>query len=119
MTTPQLLSRKTTGVLAMPGAGQVSKPAKTKTTPEGEKVIIRRLPPGMTEDEFVEILGQEWASGRGKVGWLSFRAGKISHEWVVLFLLSRPACRDISPSLRENDEIDQFFTCYFQPFQVV
>ncbi len=88
MATPQLLSRKTTtgGVLAVaPGlvGGEAARPAKTKPVPEGEKVVIRRLPPGMTEEEFVAILGDEWRVGRGKVGWFSYQAGKISQESVL------------------------------------
>jgi len=83
MATPQLLSRKAAGVLPVSPAhmaGEAAKPAKTKTPLEGEKVVVRRLPPGLTEDEFVSILGDEWRAGKGKVGWFSYQAGKISRE---------------------------------------
>ncbi|KAL7933440.1 Smg-4/UPF3 family domain-containing protein [Trichoderma chlorosporum] len=64
------------------------KAPKTKTPHEGEKVIIRRLPPGMTEAECVSILGSEWAVGNGKVDWFSYAPGKVSNE---LSKPSRPA----------------------------
>lgn len=57
-----------------------AKPTKTKNAQEGEKVVIRRLPAGLTEDEFQTILGDEWKEGNGKVGWCSFHAGKVSKE---------------------------------------
>ncbi|KAM0244777.1 hypothetical protein ACHAQJ_010719 [Trichoderma viride] len=57
-----------------------AKAPKTRTPHEGEKVIIRRLPPGMTETEFVTILGSEWGVGNGKVDWFSYATGKVSNE---------------------------------------
>ena len=45
--------------------------------------MIRRLPPGMTEAEFVSILGNEWELGKGKVDWFEFAQGKISTEYVA------------------------------------
>lgn len=59
------------------------KPAKSKAHSEGEKLVIRRLPPGMTRAEFVTILGTEWESGKGKVDWFSYAAGKISTEYGI------------------------------------
>ncbi|KAH7153180.1 Smg-4/UPF3 family-domain-containing protein [Dactylonectria macrodidyma] len=56
------------------------KPAKTKSHNEGEKLVIRRLPPGMTQNEFVSILGSEWDVGKGKVDWFSYAPGKISND---------------------------------------
>ncbi|UKZ82031.1 hypothetical protein TrVFT333_009813 [Trichoderma virens FT-333] len=64
------------------------KAPKTRTPHEGEKVIIRRLPPGMTEAECLSILGSEWAVGSGKVDWFSYAPGKASNE---LSKPSRPA----------------------------
>ena len=51
---------------------------------DGEKLIIRRLPPGMTHDEFSAILGPEWALSNGKVDWLSYVPGKLSTEYASL-----------------------------------
>jgi len=50
---------------------------------EGEKVVIRRLPPLMTEEEFTTILGDTWKAGNGKVGWFSYWPGKISQQSVA------------------------------------
>jgi len=86
MSTPQVLSRKANGVLpvaAAQAAGEASKPAKTKVPVEGEKVVIRRLPPGLTEDEFLKVLSEDWKAGNGKVDWFSYKAGKISQEFVL------------------------------------
>ncbi|KAH7179676.1 Smg-4/UPF3 family-domain-containing protein [Fusarium flagelliforme] len=60
--------------------GETPKPTKTKAHNEGEKLVIRRLPPGMTEAEFVSILGSEWELGKGKVDWFEFAQGKISTD---------------------------------------
>ncbi len=77
MATPQLLSRKATGVLPVSPAqiaAEAPKGAKTKTALEGEKVVIRRLPPGLTEEEFAGILGDDWKVGKGKVRLVLVRA---------------------------------------------
>ncbi|KAK1254334.1 hypothetical protein MKX08_008329 [Trichoderma sp. CBMAI-0020] len=57
-----------------------TKAPKTKTPHEGEKVIIRRLPPGLTETELLSTLGSEWAVGNGKVDWFSYAPGKVCNE---------------------------------------
>jgi regulator of nonsense transcripts 3 len=44
--------------------------------------VVRRLPPGMTKDEFVSILGPAWEVSKGKVDWFCYVAGKISTEYV-------------------------------------
>ncbi|KAK5997890.1 hypothetical protein PT974_00256 [Cladobotryum mycophilum] len=54
--------------------------SRTKTPSEGEKLVIRRLPPGMTQDEFTFILGPEWETGKGKVDWFYYARGKISND---------------------------------------
>ena len=46
------------------------------------RLIIRRLPPGLTEAEFWDVMGSEWQSGNGKVEWHAFKEGKISREYV-------------------------------------
>lgn len=43
----------------------------------GVKVKIRWLPPALTEDEFINILGDTWKVGKGKVGWVRFAAGHM------------------------------------------
>lgn len=44
------------------------------------RLIVRRLPPGLTEDEFQAALGDEWKVGAGKVDWAAYKEGKISKE---------------------------------------
>lgn len=86
MSTPQLLSRKANGhpsvASSQSGAdpSSSSKTSKAKAPAEGEKVLIRRLPPGMTEEEFTTILGDTWKASNGKVGWFRYEKGKISTE---------------------------------------
>ncbi|KAI9158309.1 hypothetical protein HJFPF1_06301 [Paramyrothecium foliicola] len=59
---------------------EAPKPAKAKAQNEGEKLVIRRLPPGMTQSEFVSTLGSAWEVGSGKVDWFSYRPGKVSTD---------------------------------------
>ncbi|KAL8296664.1 hypothetical protein RB597_005983 [Gaeumannomyces tritici] len=61
-------------------AGASSRSGKGKTPVEGQKVVLRRLPPGITEQETVSFLSDEWKPGGAKVGWFSFQAGKISKD---------------------------------------
>ncbi|CAJ2511310.1 Uu.00g069350.m01.CDS01 [Anthostomella pinea] len=75
--------RKANGVLSVGGsqaAHDAPKPSKAKATAQGKKVIIRRLPPGMTADEFWATLGEEWKEGNGKVDWTRFEVGEISQD---------------------------------------
>lgn len=55
-----------------------------KSSPRGQaprlRLIIRRLPPGLTEAEFWSALGEEWHVGKGKIDWAAFKDGKISRE---------------------------------------
>ncbi|KIW64085.1 hypothetical protein PV04_09043 [Phialophora macrospora] len=44
------------------------------------RLIIRRLPPGLTEAEFWAVLGDEWRVGSGKVEWAAYQDGKVSRD---------------------------------------
>ncbi|GJN84721.1 hypothetical protein PLIIFM63780_008284 [Purpureocillium lilacinum] len=57
-----------------------SRRSKPRVHDEGEKLVIRRLPPGMTVAEFVAILGPDWEVNKGKVDWLSYSPGKVSTD---------------------------------------
>ncbi|OAR01349.1 hypothetical protein LLEC1_06744 [Akanthomyces lecanii] len=59
---------------------EAPRPPRQRQQNDGGKLILRRLPPGMTEAECVAILGEAWAVGKGKVDWFSFIAGKISTD---------------------------------------
>jgi regulator of nonsense transcripts 3 len=80
------------GILQKPSnqqnASNAPKAAAKRTAQPRLKVIIRRLPPGLTEVEFVSCLGPEWKLGAGKVDWVVYRHGKISKD---LAKPSRPA----------------------------
>lgn len=41
------------------------------------KLEVRRLPPGLTKDEFQNAFGEEWKVGGGNVDWLEYRQGKL------------------------------------------
>lgn len=45
------------------------------------KIVIRRLPPGLTQPEFEETLGEDWASTGDRVGWAVYKPGKVSKEY--------------------------------------
>ncbi len=47
------------------------------------KLVLRRLPPGLTKAEFEGIVGDEWKVGAGKVDWFKYEKGKISNEYVA------------------------------------
>lgn len=52
------------------------------------RLIIRRLPPGLTETEFWNCLGTEWQANQGKIDVAAFKPGKISRD---LAKSSKPA----------------------------
>lgn len=84
MAAPQLLSRKpnvnASATASQPASDNAPKQSRGKAPVEGEKVTVRRLPPGMTVEDFLTILGDEWKVGNGKVAWFDFRNGKVSSE---------------------------------------
>lgn len=44
------------------------------------KLVIRRLPPGLTQTEFEEALGDDWTPDSSKVDWTIYKPGKVSKE---------------------------------------
>lgn len=46
------------------------------------KLVVRRLPPGLSQNEFEAALGEEWKLGGDKVDWGVYKAGKVPKEWV-------------------------------------
>lgn len=75
---------KTNGVLAVhpsqANSGGGGRSGRRKAAVVGKKVVVRRLAPGMTQDEFWAALGDEWKGGQGKVDWTRWESGKISKE---------------------------------------
>ena len=44
------------------------------------KLVIRRLPPGLTQSELEHALGDEWKVDGGRVDWALYKPGKLSKE---------------------------------------
>ncbi|KKK25693.1 nonsense-mediated mRNA decay protein [Aspergillus ochraceoroseus] len=81
----QILTKSTGGVLQIPAAAtqKSAPPAPRKTSKPAAprlKLLVRRLPPGLTQEEFETALGSEWKLGAGKVDWFQYKPGKISKE---------------------------------------
>lgn len=82
-------TRNVNGILAIPAAvtgkkANTNSPAAPKLSPKTGvqklRLIVRRLPPGLTQAEFEVILGEEWRVGAGRVDWFAYKDGKISKE---------------------------------------
>ena len=69
------------GVLPIP-ASTTQKTANTqpKAVAPRLKLLVRRLPPGLTQAEFETALGDDWKTGGGKVDWSQYKEGKVSKE---------------------------------------
>jgi regulator of nonsense transcripts 3 len=78
------MAKLSEGVLPIPLSvtQKASSPAKnkSKTAASRLKLLIRRLPPGLTQAEFETQLGDEWKLGSGRVDWSLFKNGRISKE---------------------------------------
>jgi regulator of nonsense transcripts 3 len=75
------------GLLPIPAAaaqtnGTNSNKTQAKNGNSRLKVHIRRLPPGITQIEVQNALGEEYNVGKGKVDWVAFKPGKVSKECV-------------------------------------
>ncbi|CAI7622160.1 unnamed protein product [Penicillium palitans] len=57
-------------------------PAKKTPKPPAPrlKLLIRRLPPGLTQAELESALGGQWKAGAGNVDWLQYKPGKVSKD---------------------------------------
>jgi regulator of nonsense transcripts 3 len=54
---------------------------KSKAQATGQKLMVRQLPPLITEAEIQAVLGEEWQTGNGKVDWAQFHQGKVSKRY--------------------------------------
>ncbi|KAJ9656103.1 hypothetical protein H2198_005159 [Neophaeococcomyces mojaviensis] len=69
------------GVLPITAAATRKPNKQAVRTPAPKlRLIIRRLPPGLTETEFWDSLGAEWRVGQGKVDKATYKPGKISKD---------------------------------------
>ena len=79
---------RSNGVLSIPASatqkkpGPPQEPQSSRGTTARLKIIIRRLPPGLTQIEFEGALGTKWRVGGGRVDWAVYKAGKLSKESV-------------------------------------
>ncbi|CAG7929008.1 unnamed protein product [Penicillium olsonii] len=78
--------KNTAGLLSIPatvtqksGSGAPAKKAPKPPAPR-LKLLIRRLPPGLTQAELEIALGEQWKVGAGKVDWLQYKPGKVSKD---------------------------------------
>lgn len=91
MATPQSSNTRKAGVLPMPAQAHAqnqvdtTKPTKGRSTAaqDGVKAKVRWLPPALTEEEFLSILGSTWKPGNGKVNWFSYNPGKMPKRSVL------------------------------------
>lgn len=56
---------------------------RSAATQDGVKAKIRWLPPGLTEDELLNVLGDSWKPGNGKVGWFRYKAGHMPKGYAL------------------------------------
>lgn len=76
---------RSNGVLSIP-ASATHKRAPTTSDNSGSrvvsrlKIVIRRLPPGLTQVEFEEVLGDDWKVKGENVDWAVYKPGKVSKE---------------------------------------
>lgn len=75
-------AKQTNGVLAIHSSQTHGNSSKATAARGAEKlkVVVRRLAPGLTEEEFKTILGDEWKVGNGKIDWFSYGPGKDSKK---------------------------------------
>lgn len=82
---------RSNGVLSIPASatqkrnGPESEGFNSKPVTTRLKIIIRRLPPGLTQAEFEEALGDDWKVGRSRVDWVVYKEGKVSKEYGGVF----------------------------------
>lgn len=83
-TPPVTIAKPQGGVLpisAVTDKNPHARPLAQKQQPQQKtKVVLRRLPPGITRAEVEAALGDDWKLGAGKVAWADFKPGKISKE---------------------------------------
>lgn len=65
------------GVLPVNAAAMQQSQAPPSKSTIRLKLEVRRLPPALTKDEFLEAIGAEWKPMAGRVDWFEYRSGKI------------------------------------------
>ncbi|PIG80413.1 nonsense-mediated mRNA decay protein Upf3 [Aspergillus arachidicola] len=67
--------KNTANAAAAPTPKKAPKPAAPRL-----KLLVRRLPPGLTQAEFETAIGPEWKLGAGKIDWFQYKPGKVSKD---------------------------------------
>lgn len=74
------------GLLSIPASAiqkriePASEGTASRPTTARLKLIIRRLPPGLTQLEFQGALGPDWKVSGPRVDWMIYKPGKVSRE---------------------------------------
>lgn len=72
------ISTSTAGILKVNPTTIQKATHKAQVSSARLKLVLRRLPPGLTKEEFQNLIPSEWHMGNGKVDWIQFCAGKTS-----------------------------------------
>ncbi|KAL4777091.1 Smg-4/UPF3 family-domain-containing protein [Aspergillus nidulans var. acristatus] len=114
----QILSKSSGGVLQIPAsATQKNAPAPKKAPKPAAprlKLLVRRLPPGLTQEEFETALGAEWKVGAGRVSWAQYKPGKVSKDpakpsrpsRAYLYVVSSEHIAPLSDKVRSTSFLD-------------
>ncbi|KAL4995876.1 Smg-4/UPF3 family-domain-containing protein [Aspergillus recurvatus] len=114
----QILSKSSGGVLQIPAfATQKNAPAPKKAPKPAAprlKLLVRRLPPGLTQEEFETALGAEWKVGAGRVSWAQYKPGKVSKDpakpsrpsRAYLYVVSSDHIAPLSDNIRGTSFLD-------------
>ena len=78
---PSAILQKSAATAPAAAQSRLGEPASASTRRAPRlKVVIRHLPPGLSQAEFEAAIGPEWKVGHGEVDWYNFRPGRISKE---------------------------------------
>ncbi|KAL2827515.1 Smg-4/UPF3 family-domain-containing protein [Aspergillus cavernicola] len=114
----QILSKSTGGVLQIPASATQKNAPPSKKAPKPAaprlKLLVRRLPPGLTQEEFDTALGAEWKVGAGKISWSQYKPGKVSKDPVkpsrpsraYLYIVSSDHIAPLSDKVRSTSFLD-------------
>ncbi|KAL8757531.1 MAG: hypothetical protein Q9199_002174 [Rusavskia elegans] len=74
------MAAQTPRLMARNGVIEPASVTQARSTMPRLKLVIRRLPPGLTQEEFETSLGDEWSLSAEKFDWAVYRPGKVSKD---------------------------------------
>jgi regulator of nonsense transcripts 3 len=77
---PSAILQKSAPSSSVSSQSRPGEPASAARRTPRLKVVVRHLPPGLSQAEFEAAIGPEWKVGHGEVDWYNFRPGRISKE---------------------------------------